>query len=42
MAQNAQLRVDADLEIYFSDSRSRGTNENTNGLMRQYFPKGTA
>ncbi len=44
MAQHAQLRLDADLEVYFCDPRSpwqRGTNENTNGLLRQYFPKGT-
>jgi IS30 family transposase len=44
MAQHAQLRIDADLDIYFCDPRSpwqRGTNENTNGLLRQYFPKGT-
>ena len=44
MAQHAQLRTEADLDIYFCDPQSpwqRGTNENTNGLLRQYFPKGT-
>lgn len=44
MAQHTQLRIDTGLEIYFCDPRSpwqRGSNENTNGLLRQYFPKGT-
>jgi IS30 family transposase len=44
MAKHADLRNDTGLAVYLCDPRSpwqRGTNENTNGLLRQYFPKGT-
>jgi IS30 family transposase len=44
MAKHAQLRVQTGLPVYFCDPQSpwqRGSNENTNGLLRQYFPRGT-
>jgi IS30 family transposase len=44
MTQHAQLRIDTGLLVYFCDPQSpwqKGSNENTNGLLRQYFPKGT-
>ena len=44
MSAHSRISIDGGIDIYFCDPHSpwqRGSNENTNGLLRQYFPKGT-
>ena len=44
MSAHKRFTVATDVQVYFCDPRSpwqRGSNENTNGLLRQYFPRGT-
>jgi IS30 family transposase len=43
MAEHVRFTIDTDIDVYFCDPHSpwqRGSSENTNGLLRQYFPRG--
>jgi IS30 family transposase len=45
MSEHSQFTIDTGIQVYFCDPRSpwqHGSNENTNGLLRQYFPKRTS
>ena len=44
LSDHRRFSLETDIDVFFCDPRSpwqRGSNENTNGLLRQYFPKGT-
>ena len=39
MAEHARFTVETGVEVYFGDPKGRGSNQNTNGLLRQYLPR---
>jgi IS30 family transposase len=44
MSEHVRFKLETNMAVYFCDPHSpwqRGSNENTNGLLRQYFPKST-